>query len=1366
MKPSVGLVGAPLRLRTVAPPFPPKPPLLSARIALVATPAHVFSRWRLCSERLLHSGESALPSCRGRRRRFAAASSSSLFPLVTLTRTFTSIPIRPPPPSARHCARRRGPRRFHEDEGDQSVRLPSSSLSSSSSSSLFSSPFSSFLERGRDESGTAASEGGGPSAEETERLTRGAAEDRGEGDVGGDSGSPFFSLYDYEGHALDGLPTEVRVPRILFFGGDVVSLTALEALYERLECIARRAFALQENREEERPAGHTMASFYSEEGGGPAGVSCVHSYHHRLLHLTRTCHWHRMQRRRQRLLESRYAQPGELPANSREAQNVQSFVRDHLTVICPYLPNSITPAEAARRYSRQYPVARYAVEKGLTVIPVDHPRSLAKSQLLQDMLGDRGTAGTGLQHVRRLREWQQREEREKRRRRETRVGRLQTLLERYCGLTTAAATPPLSGPLYYFSASLFPTPTAAPPTRENGTTTTTTTKTTERRTPSVAASVSPPPPSAAPPSQDVSTPWTRHGRPLKDFDLAVVVSFRYFIPPRLLDALPPTINMHPSLLPFYRGASPIFSTLMRNEPFGGASVIQLRAQQRAMDSGNILWQCELPIPREMDIRTYMPLVTQLGAAGLCDTVFGERLERNPLWCQRWQPSAAAHTVRQESTGAAASDGVEKMCSHWAAEGGTDGAGGTTGGNAARPSHAEAACSHVSLEKPLIDTLPSALLPPLITPDVIGCALRAHRNYVLYLEHCALTGTVPSSPSASQRAVRCADAFPRSVRNSYCDWPDSFWFRWRTAAEQRYETFAHFSHDPFHAPLLPKDAAVLRFSVLTGTEAYGVWRAFVGGEYFQPTVNATLDKGCTPVRNQLARRTLRRLVREKLKQRGRQQQQQNGNGNGSPKNTSKTQGAVNTARASPSLHDSPSCLPKAHEPTKPTSNNRNSNAGGKEQQQQQQQPRKRKTQKAAPIDLDAAASIIDTSILQEVESHLRLSCTFTKALHPDLVPACVLAEMEAVELGPCSVAATAAAAGGGDGPEKPATAAVRFFRQPPPVFPWAQLERKVKEAEEARRHARRTKPLPKGGNQARKQGHQDPGEGARTSTTRQPVEGGEEPLSSGEAASPAGARSIVATLTTSASIAFAAALRYSFAAMLSGGFPGGTAKAPDGAEPCARAAAPSAKDVADDVDGDEEQQQEDEEAMRKECGLVLLRVPELRMALAGEEEDGGNDADVDEEAPLEYVPEVIPIAPPTACALPWLADVAEVVGSDFLESDRAEVAERAAVAAAARRAEKELQTIQRNKLAFAHAKSLRELKGGRGRTPALHIPPGTAYFPASDEHVGAIRCKDGWFFWQEAHLKHATRAQPVVLLRKGMAMKTGILYAGLFSEYCK
>ena len=123
---------------------------------------------------------------------------------------------------------------------------------------------------------------------------------------------------------------------------------------------------------------------------------------------------------------------------------------------------------------------------------------------------------------------------------------------------------------------------------------------------------------------DVQVPLL-HQQSASRFDLAVVASFRYFLPSALLRELPPCINMHPSLLPKYRGASPIFSTVLRGEVTCGASIIKLSPGE-LMDSGDILLQRTLAIRPEDDMRTIFPAVTRLGAACLLEVVFGDHLE--------------------------------------------------------------------------------------------------------------------------------------------------------------------------------------------------------------------------------------------------------------------------------------------------------------------------------------------------------------------------------------------------------------------------------------------------------------------------------------------------------------------------------------------------------------------------------------------------------------------------------------------------------------------------------------------------------------------------------------------------------------------
>jgi methionyl-tRNA formyltransferase len=77
------------------------------------------------------------------------------------------------------------------------------------------------------------------------------------------------------------------------------------------------------------------------------------------------------------------------------------------------------------------------------------------------------------------------------------------------------------------------------------------------------------------------------------FDLAVVAAYGLLIPQNILDIKPNHfINVHPSLLPKYRGPSPIQSVLLAGEQKTGTSVMLM---ERGMDSGPILNQQQLAI---------------------------------------------------------------------------------------------------------------------------------------------------------------------------------------------------------------------------------------------------------------------------------------------------------------------------------------------------------------------------------------------------------------------------------------------------------------------------------------------------------------------------------------------------------------------------------------------------------------------------------------------------------------------------------------------------------------------------------------------------------------------------------------------------
>lgn len=78
-----------------------------------------------------------------------------------------------------------------------------------------------------------------------------------------------------------------------------------------------------------------------------------------------------------------------------------------------------------------------------------------------------------------------------------------------------------------------------------------------------------------------------------EFDLFVTVSFGLILPEEILK-IPKigAINVHPSLLPKYRGPSPIQAALLNGEKETGITIIKM---DKRMDAGNILYQEKMEI---------------------------------------------------------------------------------------------------------------------------------------------------------------------------------------------------------------------------------------------------------------------------------------------------------------------------------------------------------------------------------------------------------------------------------------------------------------------------------------------------------------------------------------------------------------------------------------------------------------------------------------------------------------------------------------------------------------------------------------------------------------------------------------------------
>ncbi|MDO8443667.1 MAG: methionyl-tRNA formyltransferase [Candidatus Azambacteria bacterium] len=105
-----------------------------------------------------------------------------------------------------------------------------------------------------------------------------------------------------------------------------------------------------------------------------------------------------------------------------------------------------------------------------------------------------------------------------------------------------------------------------------------------------------------------------------DIDLAIVAAYGKIIPKNILD-IPHhgTINVHPSLLPKYRGASPIQNAIFNGDKKTGMTIMKLDEE---MDHGPILAQEESPIADNDTYESLSQKLALLGAELLIKTIPG------------------------------------------------------------------------------------------------------------------------------------------------------------------------------------------------------------------------------------------------------------------------------------------------------------------------------------------------------------------------------------------------------------------------------------------------------------------------------------------------------------------------------------------------------------------------------------------------------------------------------------------------------------------------------------------------------------------------------------------------------------------------
>lgn len=122
-------------------------------------------------------------------------------------------------------------------------------------------------------------------------------------------------------------------------------------------------------------------------------------------------------------------------------------------------------------------------------------------------------------------------------------------------------------------------------------------------------------------------------------DIIITAAYGKIIPKEILEI--PTfgcINIHASLLPKYRGASPIQQAIMNGDEKTGITIIQM---DEGMDTGDILLMEELPIPEEETSDELFERLAVLGSK-LCLTAL-EKIGNKTITAVKQNHEAATYT---------------------------------------------------------------------------------------------------------------------------------------------------------------------------------------------------------------------------------------------------------------------------------------------------------------------------------------------------------------------------------------------------------------------------------------------------------------------------------------------------------------------------------------------------------------------------------------------------------------------------------------------------------------------------------------------------------------------------------------------------
>lgn len=95
-------------------------------------------------------------------------------------------------------------------------------------------------------------------------------------------------------------------------------------------------------------------------------------------------------------------------------------------------------------------------------------------------------------------------------------------------------------------------------------------------------------------------------------DVGVLAASGHLLPTHLLEAFPHgTVNVHASLLPRHRGASPVSAAILAGDAEAGASLMVV---ERGLDTGPVITSAHTPVDPRDTTETLTPRIAELGAS--------------------------------------------------------------------------------------------------------------------------------------------------------------------------------------------------------------------------------------------------------------------------------------------------------------------------------------------------------------------------------------------------------------------------------------------------------------------------------------------------------------------------------------------------------------------------------------------------------------------------------------------------------------------------------------------------------------------------------------------------------------------------------